>query len=63
MYHVLKRDNLAIPIQTQLPQKQNSFYQFFAAFLKYRLDFKLFEKKDDPHRFSLFEITDSENVA
>ena len=55
-------DNLTIPIQMQLSQKQKTFSQFFAAFLKSTLNFKHFESKDDPHRFCIFEVTDSENV-
>ena len=62
-YPLLKRDNLTIPIQMQLSQKQKTFSEFFAAFLKSRLNFKYFLKKDDPPRFSIFEITDSENVV
>ena len=56
------RDNLKTPIQVQLSQKQKTFSQFFAAFLKSTLNFKHFESKDDPHRFCIFEVTDSENV-
>ena len=63
MYPVLNRDNLTIPIQMQLSQKQKTFSQFFAAFLKSTLNFKHFESKDDPHRFCIFEVTDSENVV
>ena len=47
----------------QLSQKQKTFSEFFAAFLKSRLNFNYFLKKDDPPRFSIFEITDSENVV
>ena len=61
-YPALTRDNLTIPIQMQLSQKQKTFSQFFAAFLKSTLNFKHFESKDDPHRFCIFEVTDSENV-
>ena len=50
-YPVLNRDNLTIPIQMHLSQKQKSFSQFFAQFLKSRLNFIDFEKTDDPHRF------------
>ena len=42
---VLNRDNLTIPIQMQLSQKQKTFSQFLAALLKSRLNFKYFEKK------------------
>ena len=62
-YPVLNRENLTIPIQMQLSQKQKTFSQFFAAFLKSTLNFKHFETKDDPHRFCIFEVTDSENVV
>ena len=61
-YPVLNRDNLTIPIQMQLSQKQKTFSQLFAAFLKFRLNFKYFEKKYYPHRFFISEITDSKNV-
>ena len=59
---VLNRDNLTIPIQTKLSQKQKSFSEFFAEFLKSILNFIDFEKKDDPHRFFISEITTSKNV-
>ena len=62
-YPVLKWDNLTIPIQMQLYQKQKTFSQLFPAFLKYRLNFKHFERKEYPHRFSIFEFTDSEKVV
>ena len=44
-YPVLNRDNLTIPIQMQLSQKQKTFFQFFAAFLKSRLNFNVLKKK------------------
>ena len=46
----------------QLSQKQKTFSQLFAAFLKFRLNFKYFEKKYYPHRFFISEITDSKSV-
>ena len=50
-YPVLNRDNLEIPIQMQLSMKQKTFSEFFATFLKSRLNFEHFEKnKDDSHR-------------
>ena len=61
-YSVLKRDNLTIPIQMQLYQKQKSFSKLFAAFFKSILNFEHFEQKDGPHRFCIFEARDSENV-
>ena len=47
----------------QLPRKQKTFSEFFPAFLKSRLNFKYFEKKDDPNEFCSSEIRDSENVV
>ena len=61
-YPVLNRDNLAIPIQMQLSQKQKTFYHFLAAFLKSSVNFEHLETKYDCHRFSNFKIKDSENV-
>ena len=62
-YPVVNRDNLTIPIQMQLSEKQKTFSEFFPKFLKSRFNFKHFEKKDDPHRFCILEVTDSENVV
>ena len=42
-----------------LCQKQKTFSQFLSAFLKYTLNFKHFQKIDDPHRRCISEITDS----
>ena len=61
-YPVLNGDNLTIPIQMQLSQKDETFCQFFIAFLKYRSNFEHFDKQDDADRFCNFEIRDSENV-
>ena len=44
-YPVLNRNNLTIPIQMQLSQKQKNFYEFLAASWKSRLNFKHFGKK------------------
>ena len=48
-YSFLNRDNLRQPIQIQLFEKQKTFSEFFAAFLKARLSFEYFIKQDDPH--------------
>ena len=63
MYPLLKRDNLTIPIQMQLSQKQKTFSQFLGAFLKSTINFKYFEEKDYPHRFCISEITVSKKVV
>ena len=62
-YPVLNRENLTIPIQMQLSPKQKTSSQFFAAFLKSRLNFEYFDKKYDPHRICISKITASENVV
>ena len=62
MYSFLNRDNLTIPIQMQLSQKQKNFSQFLATFLKSKLNLEYFRKKDDAHSFCISEITESENV-
>ena len=45
----------------QLSQKWNWFSQFVAAFLQSKLNFEYPKKKDDPRRFAISEVTDSEN--
>ena len=52
-YPVLNRDNLAIPIQMQLSQKQKPFSGLFASFLKSSLNFEHFQKIDDPQSFCI----------
>ena len=44
---LLKRENLTVPIQMQLSQKQKTFSPFFASFLKSRSNFEHFDKKVD----------------
>ena len=61
-YPVLNRDNLMRPIQMQLSQKQKTFSELLAEFLKYRLSFRYFERKYDLHRFCISKITTSGNV-
>ena len=48
-HSLLKRGNLLQHFQIQLPLKQKSFCQFFIAFSKFRFNFQIFQKKDDPH--------------
>ena len=63
-YPVLKRENLTTPIQMQLSQKENTFPQFLAAFLKSNLYLEYFQKKkNNPHRFCISEITDSKTES
>ena len=48
-YFLLNRDNSRQPIQTQLPEKQKTFSEFFSAFFKSSVNCEYFQKKDDPH--------------
>ena len=53
------RENLPLPIQMQLSEKLKPF----SGFLEYTLNFEHFEKKDEPHSSSIYEVTDSERRA
>ena len=59
-YSLLYRDNLTQPIQILLSKKQNTFSDFFSAFLKPISNFAQFQKKDDPLRRCSSQITVSE---
>ena len=48
-YSVLKREYLKHAIDMQLSQKQKTFSEFFAAFLRSRLNFEHIQKIDDIH--------------
>ena len=48
-HYLLNRDNLTIPIQIQLSQKQKTFSEFRFSFLKSILNFIHLPTKDDPH--------------
>ena len=57
-YSRCNRENLLLPIQMHLSEKPKPFIKFL--FLKSALNFKRFEKKNEPHSSSIFEVTDSE---
>ena len=59
-YSLLNRNNLRHAIQMQICQKQNPFSELVSAFFKSILNFERFQKKDDPHRWRISKITDSE---
>ena len=59
-YSLLYRENLTQPFQILLSQKQKTFSEFSAAFLKSALNFEHFQKKDDPHSRIISQITVSE---
>ena len=48
--------NLPSPIQMQLSLKPTVFSDLFVPFLESASNFKHFEKKDDSHRYFIWEI-------
>ena len=62
-YPVQGCENLQLPIQMQLSDKQNNFSQFFVPFLESTSNFKHFEKKDDRHTYFLSEIKECERFG
>ena len=57
-YSLRNRENLTLPIQMQLFEKQKIFSLFFAAFLKSSLNFENFEMKDEPLSWCISKIRD-----
>ena len=51
------KDNLMQPIHMELSQKLKTFSWFFLAFLRSRLNFELFQKKDDAPSLFISEVT------
>ena len=62
-YSLRNRENLPQPIQLKLSKKQKIFSHFFAAFQKSASNVKHFEKKDNPHRLCVSQITDCERCG
>ena len=58
-YPALNRDNLTIPIQMELSQKQKTFFVIFCCFFKVLPKFWTFWKRNDLHSFCIFKVTDS----
>ena len=58
-YSLLKRGNLLQDFQMHLSEIQKIFCQFFFTFSKFRVNFEHFQKKNDPHSWYIFELTDS----
>ena len=48
-YRVQDWENLSLPIQMQLTEKRETFFQFFVPFLESISNFKHSEKRDDCH--------------
>ena len=47
----------------KLSKKQTTFAEFFPVFLKFTLNFKYFQKKDEPHRFRIPKLEIAKDVA
>ena len=47
----------------QLSKKQKVFSEIFAPFLKYKLNFEYFEKRDEPHSLCISEIMDCKTMG
>ena len=62
-YHILNRDNLTIPFQMRLSQKQKNFANFFAAFLKSIINCKYFVIKMTLIDLAFPKLLTSENVV
>ena len=62
-YSLISKNKSMQTIQMHLSQKQNIFSQFFSAFFESALNFKRFQKKDDPHSLCISEITENERRA
>ena len=56
-YSLPYKDNIMQPIQIILSQKQNTFPEFFSAFLKSTLNFEHSRRKDDPPSRCISQIT------
>ena len=57
------RDNLMQPIHMQLSEKVKTFFEFFLAFPKSRLNFEHFQKKDHGHSLFICEASACEKRA
>ena len=59
-YSLLNRHNLRQSIQMQLSRKQQTFSEFFYAFLISTLNFEYFQKKHDSYSLGLSKFPESE---
>ena len=57
------RENLPLQIQIKLSKKPLIFCGIFFAFLEPTLNFQCSEKKNEPHRSSIYEVIDSKRYA
>ena len=54
------REDFPLPFQIQISKKPKPFCCIFIAFLESTLNFEYFEKNNEPHSISIFQIIDSE---
>ena len=59
-YSLNSKDKWMQTIQMHLSEKENNSSEFFSPFFESALNFKHFQKKDDPHSLCISEITDHE---
>ena len=62
-YSLISRDKWIQTIQMHLSQKQNIFSHFICEFFESALNSEHFQKKYDPHSFSISQITDQKRYA
>ena len=48
-YYLVNRENLTQHIQMAFSKNQKTLSEFFSGSLKFRINFKNFQTKDDPH--------------
>ena len=59
-YSLLNKKHLLQYFQMQLSKKRKVLSQVFLIFSKFRFNFEHFQKKDDPHSWYIFKLTDLE---
>ena len=59
----LKDTNKRYEFRCNYLRNEKLFLKFLLDFWNLQKSFKYFENKDDPHRFCISEITDSQNVV
>ena len=62
-YSRINRENLPLPNSTKLSKKPSNFYLIVFVVLESKLNFRCFEKKNEPDRSSISKIIDSVKCA
>ena len=63
VYFRSNTDQLAVPIQMQLPEKQEKFSRFFIPFFESSSNFQQFDRKDERHGSKIPEVIHSERLV